>query len=327
MLKIGSLKLNSNLILAPMAGISDVPFRMLNRAFGCELAFVEMINARSAGNKSRKTRQMLTAPGPDRPLGVQLLGCEKKFVEKAMGIIEAYKFDILDFNAACPVKKVVRRGEGAGLLREPKKLTTLLKEVVKRTRLPVTVKIRTGWDSASVNAVEVARRCRDAGAAAIFIHGRTKDQGYAGTVDYGAIAAVKKAMEIPVVASGDILSPTLAKKMFDQTGCDGILLARGALGNPWLFKQISQYLESGKTDFFPDAGRLRSTMHEHLDMCVDYYGEGVGVMIFRKFFAWYTKGLHKIRPLRERSSRAKTREQMRQIIRESLPAAQAGLPV
>ena len=167
--------------------------------------------------------------------------------------------------------------------------------------------------------MEVARHCRDAGVSAIFIHGRTKEQGYAGVVDYATIAAVKKAVKIPVIASGDILSVQLAKTMFERTACDGILLARGALGNPWLFKQISQYLKENRADIFPDAAELRSTMIKHFEMCVNFYKEGVGVMIFRKFFAWYTKGLRKIRPLREKSSRAKTKKEMLEIIRESLP--------
>ncbi|MDP2941807.1 MAG: tRNA dihydrouridine synthase DusB [Candidatus Omnitrophota bacterium] len=319
MLKIGSLKLKSNLILAPMAGITDLPFRMLNRSFGCELAFVEMINVRSASHKSRKTKQMLFAHKRDRPLGVQILGCEKEYIDAGLDVVDAYKFDVLDFNAACPVKKVTRRGEGASLLKDPKKLAGLLKLVIKKSRVPVTVKIRSGWDNVSINAVEVARRCCGAGVSAIFIHGRTKEQGYAGAVDYATIAAVKKAVKIPVIASGDILSAQLAKTMFERTACDGILLARGALGNPWLFKQISQYLKDNKTDIFPDAAQLRGTIIKHLDMCVDFYTEGVGVMIFRKFFAWYTKGLRKIRPLRERSSRAKTKKEMLEIIRESLP--------
>ena len=214
MLKIGNLNLKSNLILAPMAGVSDLPFRMLNRQFGAELAFVEMINARSISHKSKRTQSMLSSGPKDKPLGVQLLGCEEQFILKALDVLKGYKFELLDFNAACPAKKVVRRKEGAGLLKEPKKLKKLLKLVVKNSTVPVTVKIRTGWDKDCVNAKEVALYAQDAGIAGLFIHGRTKVQGYSGAVDYAAIREVKKALDIPVIASGDILSAQLAQKIF-----------------------------------------------------------------------------------------------------------------
>lgn len=300
--------------MAPLSGVSDLPYRMLNRLFGCELAFVEMINARSAGHHSRKTRQMLAMERCDRPLGIQLLGCETKYIRSALSTLAEYKFDVLDFNAACPVKKVTRRGEGASLLKEPRKLESLLKLVVKHSRVPVTAKIRTGWDSDSLNAVEVAQRARDAGVAALFIHGRTKVQGYSGEVDYPAIKKVKDAVDIPVVASGDVLSVELAKKMFEHTGCDGLLLARGALGNPWLFEQITQYISKGSLPSRPDTAELKRTMLLHLDMCVDFYGERVGVVIYRKFFSWYTLARRKIRPLREKASRLKTKKEMLDII-------------
>ena len=297
MLKIGSLKLKSNLILAPLAGISDLPFRMLNRRFGAELGFVEMINCRSMGFKSKRTLQMLSTHPEDRPLGVQLLGCEEEYILKALGVLKKYEFDLLDFNAACPAKKVARRGEGASLLRDPKLLHKLLKLVVKHSKknLPVTVKIRSGWDKNSVNAREVALLAEDAGVDGLFIHGRTKTQGYSGDVDYKAIAEVKKALEIPVIASGNIFTAQLIKKMFDETGCDGVAVARGALGNPWIF--------SGKQ---PNKEEIIATVREHLEGCIRFYGERIGVMKFRKFFIWYTKGMSKVRHLREECSRAKT---------------------
>ena len=314
MLRIGTLKLKSNLILAPMAGVSDFPFRMLNRRFGCELAFVEMINARSVSYKSKHTQKMLFSNKDDRLLGVQLLGCEAKYVQKAMDAINRYKFDILDFNAACPVRKVVRRGEGSSLLKDPKKLNDILKLVVKKAKVPVTVKIRSGWDKDCINAKEVALSCQDAGVSGLFIHGRTRAQGYSGTVNYDVIKDVKKALEIPVIASGDIFSPQLAKKMFDETGCDGINIARGALGNPWIFKEITEFLKSGIIIERPHLQEVVKVMLAHLDMCIDFYGERNGVMIFRKFFSWYTKGFRKVRPLRELASRTKTKLQMHELI-------------
>lgn len=317
MLKIGTLKIPSGVILAPMAGITDLPFRMLNRKFGCELAFVEMINVRSVSHNSKKTKQMLSSCEDDLLLGIQLLGCEPLYIQHALSTLRKnYKFDILDFNAACPAKKVTRRGEGASLLREPKKLQALLKLLIVDSAVPVTVKIRAGWDNDSVNAKDVALFAQDAGIDALFIHGRTKSQEYSGNVDYKIIKEVKKALDIPVIASGDIFSAKMAKKMFDETGCDGITVARGALGNPWIFQEIAQFLKNNREIERPKPDELISIMIEHLDACIDFYKERNGVMIFRKFFAWYTKGFRKVRTLREKASRAKTRIDMLGIIEE-----------
>lgn len=309
-IQIGSLKLKSNLILAPMAGVSDFPFRMLNRRFGCELAFVEMINCRSVSFKSRRTKQMLFSSSQDRPLGVQLLGCELKYIQKALEVIRGYEFDLLDFNAACPAKKVVRRGEGAGLMKTPEKLKRILKVVVRESKVPISVKLRLGWDKESINVRDVAMICQDSGVNAIFVHGRTKTQGYSGKVDYNALAEARKSVSLPFIASGDIFSAALAKKMLDETGADGLAVARGALGNPWIFQEISESLMSR-----PDRGEIADVMAEHLDMCVDFHGEQNGVIIFRKFFSWYTKGFRNIRQLREESNRIKTKAEMQEIIK------------
>jgi len=316
MLKIGGLKLHSNLILAPMAGVSDLPFRKLNHKFGCELAFIEMINARCLGHKSKKTAEMLSTDTVDKPLGAQLLGCETVYIERAMDVLAKYSFDVLDFNAACPERKVTRRGEGASLLKEPKKLQSLLAIVVKRSPVPVTVKIRTGWDKDTINASEVAKYAQDAGIKAIFIHGRTKQQLYIGNVDYETIRKVKKAVKVPVIGSGDVFSAELAKKMLEETGCDGILVARGALGNPWIFEEIKHYLKTGKELPKPEMEEIIRTMLEHLDLSVDFFGPKYGVVIFRKFFGWYTKGFRKIRPLRETISRLKTRKDVEDVINQ-----------
>ncbi|MCX5697344.1 MAG: tRNA dihydrouridine synthase DusB [Candidatus Omnitrophica bacterium] len=309
-----NLKLRSRLILAPMSGITDLPFRLLNRRFGCELAFVEMINARSLGYKSKKTQRLLSTDAQDRPLGVQLLGKEPAYLLRALDILNSYKFDLLDFNAACPAPKVTKRGEGASLLKDPEKLGGILKLLVENSPVPVTVKIRLGWDKTESNTREIALAAQDAGIKAVFIHGRTKMQEYHGDVDYDVIAKVKKALRIPVIASGNIFSGELAKRMFDETGCDAVLIARGALGNPWIFREISYFLEHGKEPARPSVISIIEIMSGHLDACVGFYGEKAGVVIFRKFFSWYTKGFRKIRPLREGSSRAKTQETMREMI-------------
>ena len=314
MLKIGNAKLKSPILLAPMAGVSDLPFRLLNRKFGCELAFVEMINVRSISHKSRRTRQMLSVHPKDRPLGIQILGAETKFILQALDILKEYQFDLLDFNAACPVKKVTRRGEGASLLKEPKKLHKLLKLTVDNSGVPVTVKIRSGWDDNSINAKSIALAAQDAGVKAVTIHGRTKTQGYSGKVNYKVIREVKKALAIPVIASGDAFSALLVKKMFDETGCDAVAIARGAFGNPWIFNQAKELLETGKILNKPERKEIIAVMVEHLNGCIDFYGERIGVMQFRKFFAWYTKGMRRVRALREKSSTAKTGDEMAQLI-------------
>ena len=316
MLKIGTLKLKSNLILAPMAGISDFPFRILNRRFGCELAFVEMVNTNSVSYKSKHTQIMLSSHKDERPLGVQILGCEANSVERAMNVLSEYSFDILDFNAACPVRKVVRRGEGSSLLKDPKKLSEILKIVVKKAKVPVTVKIRSGWDKDNVNARDVALHAQDAGVSAVFIHGRTKAQEYRGSVDYNIISEVKKALKIPVIASGDIFSAELAKKMFDETGCDAVIIARGAVGNPWIFSEITEFLKSGEIIDRPTPQEVARVMIEHLGMCVDFYGGRRGVIIFRKFFIRYVKGFCKVVRLKKLAQQVKTMPEMNEIIQE-----------
>lgn len=315
MLKIGNLKLKSNLILAPMAGVSDLPFRLLNRRFGCELGFIEMINVRSLSYKMRKTKKMLSTCPKDRPLGIQIIGCEEEFISRALDVLGSYEYDVLDFNAACPVKKVARRGEGAALLKDPKKLNKLLKIIVKNSAKPVTVKIRTGWDKDSINAKDAALASQDAGISALFIHGRNREQGYSGEVDYGAIKDVKKALDIPVIGSGDVISPELGKKMLDETGCDGLLVARGALGNPWIFEQIKAFLKNKKIIKKPGIDEIADVMIEHMNSYIDFYDALHGIRRFHKFFAWYTKGIPSVRPFREKAFRTKTKEGMLEIIR------------
>jgi tRNA-dihydrouridine synthase B len=258
---------------------------------------------------------MLSTTGGDRPLGVQILGDDPEIIRRALDILSGYAFDIIDFNAACPVNKVVSRGEGAGLLREPVKLQKLLKIIVENTRVAVTVKIRSGWDETSLNAGEIAFLAQDAGVRGIFVHGRTRMQGYSGEVDYTILREVKESVEIPVIAGGDALTPNLVKKLLDETGCDGVAVARGALGNPWIFPKTAEYLESGTVPFSPDVYELAQTMQEHLDLNISFHGEKTGVMIFRKFFAWYARGMA-AKELKTRAFRAGTRDEMVNLIGE-----------
>ena len=315
MLSIGNITLNTPLLLAPMAGISDLPYRLINRSLGCELAFTEMISATALAHKSANTMEKLTTTKNDRPLGVQILGRDPDIIKRALDNLPENAFDIIDFNAACPAKKVASKGKGAGLLREPLKMQELLKLIVENTDLPVTVKIRSGWDEESVNAVEIACRAQDAGVKSLFIHGRTKKQGYSGTVDYNTIREVKEALEIPLIASGDALTPVLIKKMFDETGCDAVTIARGALGNPWIFRETTEYLKSGAIPSRPDIYELTQTMKDHFDLNIACKNEKVGIIRFRKFFAWYTRGMP-LRKLKVMAFQASKRDEMLQLINE-----------
>ncbi|MBU2103128.1 MAG: tRNA dihydrouridine synthase DusB [Candidatus Omnitrophota bacterium] len=313
MLTLGTLKLKSPYILSPLAGISDLTFRRLNRRFGAELAFTEMIDARSLCYENKKINRMLATDKHDRPLGVQLVGNEPDYLIRSIEILEKYHFDILDFNAACPVKKVTSKGKGASLLKNPKHLGQLLSVLVNHSPWPVTVKIRAGWDKNSVNATETARAAQDAGVAGIFLHGRTRSQGYFGAVDYEIIRAVKKILSVPVIASGDIFSAPLVEKMFNETGADAVAIARGALGNPWIFKELDAATHK-KIFHRPTIKVIAQVMAEHLEVLAAFWGPTHSIIMFRKFFHWYTKGLSGTRPLRERFSHAKTLGQARSII-------------
>lgn len=315
MLSIGNINLDPPLLLAPMAGISDLPYRLLNRSFGVKYAFTEMISATAITYNSKTTMQRLDPHPDDIPLGIQIVGRDPEIIRRSLDIISEYKFSSIDLNAACPVKKVAGRGKGAGMLREPEKLQEILKMIVKNMTIPVTVKIRSGWDEGSVNAVDIGRRAEDAGVNGIIIHGRTRAQRYKDSVDYGIIRKLKEAVSIPVIASGDAFSAEHIKRLFDETGCDGVAVARGALGNPWIFRETAELLKDGRTPPRPDTDELVRTMKEHLTSNVKHNGEKIGVIQFRKFFSWYTKGLP-VKALKLKAFMADKEEEMLEIIEE-----------
>ncbi|MFC1666309.1 tRNA dihydrouridine synthase DusB [Candidatus Omnitrophota bacterium] len=310
-----TLLLKHKTLLSPMAGVSSFPFRMLNRGFGCRFCFLEMINCRTLSYSNRKTQEMMRTSEKDRPLGVQILGRKEQFILRAVEKLQDYRMDILDFNAACPQKKITGRGEGAALLKTPKTLNSLLKLIVKNSNCPVTVKIRLGWNDFS-HARDIALYAQDAGIGALFIHGRTREQGYSGKVNYEAITAVKKSLDIPVIASGDILNAESARKMIDETGCDAVTVARGALGNPWIFKEIEEFLRTGRILKRPAIKEIAKTMKLHFELCLDFYGEKRGVVNFRKFFIWYTRHFRGVKPLRTKVARINTKEETSRLIND-----------
>lgn len=310
MLKIARLKINSKLILAPLSGVSDLAFRMISREFGAKFAFTEMLNACSIKYNSKKTKAMLLSSAKDKPLGAQILGRDIPMILNALDVIQKSGIDLIDFNAACPVRKVVRRGEGAALLKEPKTLKKIVKELVKHTTLPVTVKIRSGWSHNEINAVDMAKLLEDAGAQAIFIHARPQTQLYSGRADYKIIHKVKSAISIPVIGSGDIFTPFDVKKMLEETGCDAALAARGAIGNPWIFKQTDYFLKTGRLLKPPTIKQRVKVMLEHLDMMIELYGEKPATARFRLFIPSYLKGISGARKVKADMSQIKTKKQL-----------------
>jgi len=316
MLTIGDIRLPVPVMLSPMAGVSDLPFRLITRSFGSPLAFTEMIDINAIFQKDKRTTHMLSSSPDDRPLGVQLLGNSASQIPVAVERLSAHACDLIDFNAACPSPKVTRKGKGAALMKDPKKLRDILSVLVRSSPVPVAVKIRAGWDADSVNARDVALFAEDAGISALFIHGRTKAQGYGGAVDYGIIREVKEALRIPVIASGDNLCLDRVRRMFAETGCDGVAIARGALGNPWIFKEVMGFFRDGTVPAAPGMAERIAVMKRHLDLCITHWGEQRGVGIFHKFFIWYTRGLSGLRPLRDRAFRTGTKEGLIEVIDE-----------
>ena len=310
-------------MLAPLSGFSDLPFRLIAREFGCPLAFTEMVNAVALGLRNVRTLGLLRSSPLDRPLGVQLLGRDPDAFLRALDVLADCAYDVLDVNAACPVHKVTRKGEGAALLKSPETLSRIVSALVEHSPVPVTVKIRAGWDSRSINAPEIAKRVEAAGASAVCVHGRTRNQAYRGSADASVIGAVKKAVCIPVIASGDLFSSDAAAWVMEETGCDAAMIARGALGNPWIFRDLAAMGEKAaegaaaqRRGAVPTVAEAQSVMEKHLVLSVAAHGPQIGVIAFRKCFIWYTRGLRNARLSRSRAGGANSVDEMKALIRE-----------
>jgi tRNA-dihydrouridine synthase B len=289
-MNIGHLYLKNNIFLAPMAGITDLPFRTIARSFGCGLAFTEMVSGSGLVRGTEKTFRYLASSPADRPLGVQLFGNDPATLAAAAGIATERGADLLDVNMGCPVKKVARIGSGASLMRDPERVAAILRAVRKASTLPLTVKIRAGWNTRQVNALEIGQIAEDCGVDAVILHPRTADQGFGGRSDWGLIAALKGRLQIPVIGSGDVRCPEDADRMFGETGCDGVMVGRGALGNPWLIENILLH-RSGTVGSVPSLSEREEIIRRHLTLAIHFYGEKVGTRDFRKHLLWYTKGL------------------------------------
>lgn len=282
---------NAKALLAPLSGMSDLPLRTVSRENGCKYAFTEMLAIKPLLTKSAKSLEYLKTDEQDIPLGAQMVGRDPAMMAEGARILEDMKlFSVIDINLGCPARKVVSKGEGSALLKEPKRVERLLKKVVKAVKIPITCKIRSGWTPTHVNACEIARIAEAAGVQAITVHGRTKDQGYSGDVDYSVIKAVKDSVDIPVVANGNIFTRSDAQKVFEITGCDHVMLARGALGNPWLFDEIEN-----DRDCYPthNIDMIKETLLHHSRLLYDFYGERKAVLLLRRVGCWYFKWLPK----------------------------------
>jgi len=290
--RIGTLCIADNIFLAPMAGITDLAFRLLCKEQGCSMVYTEMISSKGLFYENERTEKLLEIHPLERPVGVQIFGSEPSIMGQIAERINDTDADLIDINMGCPAPKIVKNGEGSALLKDLKKVEEIIKEVVKRARKPVTVKIRKGWDDSCINAVEVAKIAWNEGASAITVHGRTREQFYSGKADWEIIGKVKNAVGIPVIGNGDIFQPEDAENMFDVTGCDAVMIGRGAQGNPWIFREIKHYLLTKEKLPIPTPREKIEMALRHLDLEIKLKGEKIGIAQMRKHIAWYIKGLH-----------------------------------
>ncbi len=298
-LAIGGVTLDNNIILAPMAGVTDLPFRLLCREQGAGLCCMEMVSAKAIFYHNRNTEELLAIHPDEDAVSLQLFGNDPKILSEMAKRIEERPFGILDLNMGCPVPKVVNNGEGAALMREPKLVGEIVRAVARAIRKPVTVKIRKGFDSAHVNAVEIAKIAEEAGAAAVAVHGRTREQFYAGEADWEIIARVKENVAIPVIGNGDVTDGMRAERMLRETACDGVMVGRAARGNPWIFRQITACLRGEAPLPKPGREEIREMILRHSRLQLAHKGEYTGVREMRKHISWYTAGLPNSARLRQ----------------------------
>lgn len=315
-MRIGNVTLDNNLILAPMAGVTDLPFRILCKEQGAGLLCMEMVSAKGIYYNNRNTEDLLAIDEREHPVSLQLFGSDPQIISEMAKRIEERPFDILDINMGCPVPKIVNNGDGSALMKNPKLAGQIIEMTAKAIKKPVTVKIRKGFDEAHVNAVEMAHIAEESGAAAVAVHGRTREQYYSGKADWEIIRKVKEAVSIPVIGNGDIFSPEDAIAMGEQTGCDGFMIGRGAQGNPWIFAQIDHYFQTGEHLQKPTVREMADMILRHAAMQIEYKGAFLGMREMRKHAAWYTGGYQHAAKLRGRINEVVTYDELRSLLEE-----------
>ena len=317
-LKIGNVELSNPYILAPMAGVTDLPFRLLCKEQGAGLLCMEMVSAKAIQYNNKNTKALLEIHPEEKPVSLQLFGSDPEVISEIAKQIEELPFAILDINMGCPVPKIVRNGEGSALMNQPKLVHEIVSKTVKAIQKPVTVKIRKGFNDESINAVEIAKIIEDAGAAAVAVHGRTREQYYSGKADWDIIRQVKEAVSIPVIGNGDVVSGESALAMMRETGCDGVMIGRGAQGNPWIFSELCAYEETGKMPARPSNEELKAMMLRHARLQIQYKGDYLGIREMRKHVAWYTTGLPNSAKLRGEINAVESYEELEKLLEERL---------
>ena len=289
-MKIGNVELKNRIFLAPMAGVTDMPFRILCKEQGCGLVYTEMVSAKGMHYDDKKSAQLTLLDENEKPGAVQIFGSDPGIMAEVASKLNQSDASIIDINMGCPAPKITKNGEGSALMKNPELVAGIVKAVVDASQKPVTVKIRKGWDDTSVNAVQIAQIAEENGASAVTVHGRTREQYYSGKADWSIIKQVKSAVSIPVIGNGDVTGLKEAKRLFEETGCDAIMIGRGAQGNPWIFNQIGKFLDNGEIIAVPTPQQKIETIIRHMNMLIEYKGEKIGILEMRSHIAWYIKG-------------------------------------
>ncbi len=317
-LTIGNVVLENNFILAPMAGVTDLPFRILCKEQKAGLICMEMVSAKAILYKNKNTKELLTIDKREHPVSLQLFGSDPDIISEIAKQIEELPFSVLDINMGCPVPKIVNNGEGSALMKQPLLAGRIIEKTAKAIKKPVTIKIRKGFDDAHVNAVEMAHIAEESGAAAIAVHGRTREQFYSGKADWEIIRRVKEAVRIPVIGNGDLFTGEDVVNMRRQTGCDGFMIGRGAQGNPWIFRQMLHYMETGENLPKPSMKEITELMLRHARMLIAYKGDYTGIREMRKHAAWYTNGCRNASKLRAKINETESYEELLALFEEVL---------
>lgn len=313
-IKIGDVELNNNIFLAPMAGISDMPFRILCKEHGVGLVYTEMVSSKGMFYDDTKTKKLMEISEEERPVAVQIFGSDAKIMSEIAKEVSK-EANIIDINMGCPAPKVIKNTDGSKLMLHPELVDEITREVVKSSSVPVTIKIRKGWDDEHVNATEIAQIAEKNGISAITVHGRTREQFYTGVADLEIIKRVKEAVKIPVIGNGDMVDGISAKRMFDETNCDAIMIGRGSNGNPWIFKEIIQYLKNGEIIEKPTIEERKNMILKHLDMLINCKGEYTAIREMRKQIAWYIKGLPNATTMRNEINQIENLEELKSKIK------------